>query len=318
MEKVQVAAASATEKDLDSANMEVVDWNGPEDPENPQNCGPLLLVPLDEVFGRVSIYHAGNFLFIVFTIACALSTNMNMLVSFRFLAGLVSSAPMTVGGGTVVDILPPQKRGLGIIVWNLLLVAGPAVGPVAGGFLVQAAGWRWLFWLVAISGGVTALIAAIFLRESNPSILLKGKTKRLQKETGNPNLRSKLDPGLTTSQLLVRAVVRPTKLLFLSPIWGLFSLYNAFVYAIIYLFFTTFTFLFTEVYHFSEGMVGLSYIGSGIGIIAGMLFYGFTSDNLIQHLYQEEWPGSTQAGVSTASDYLRIAVHSSWSLPMKF
>jgi multidrug resistance protein len=244
----------------------------------------LLLVPLADVFGRVNIYHAGNFLFIVFTIACAVSTNMDMLIGFRFLAGLVSSAPLTVGGGTVVDILPPQKRGFGIMIWNLPLVAGPVIGPVAGGFLVQAAGWRWLFWLVAISGGVTALVAAIFMRESNPSVLLKRKTKRLQKETGNPNLRSKLDLGLTTSQLLVRAVVRPTKLLFLSPTCGLFSLYNAFVYAIIYLFFTTFTFLFTEVYHFSEGIVGLSYIGSGIGMIGGLFFYGFTSDKLIQHL----------------------------------
>lgn len=207
-----------------------------------------------------------------------------MLIGFRFLTGLVSSAPMTVGGGTIVDILPPQKRGLGIMVWNLPLVAGPVIGPVAGGFLVQAAGWRWLFWLVAISGGVAALAAAVVLRESNPSVLLKRKTKRLQKETGNLNLRSKLDQGLTTPQLLARAVIRPTKLLFLSPICGLFSLYNAFVYAIIYLFFTTFTFLFTRVYHFSEGMVGLSYIGSGIGMMCGMLVYGMTSDKLIQHL----------------------------------
>lgn len=209
---------------------------------------------------------------------------MNMLIGLRFLTGLVSCAPMTVGGGTVVDILPPQKRGLGIMVWNLPLVAGPIIGPVAGGFLVQAAGWRWLFWLVAISSGTAALAAAVVMRESNPSVILKRKTKRLQKETGNPNLRSKMDQGLTANQLLLRALVRPTKLLLLSPVCGLFCLYNAFVYALIYLFFTTFTFLFTRVYHFSEGMVGLSYIGMGIGMMSGMLFYGMTSDRLIQHL----------------------------------
>jgi MFS family permease len=236
------------------------------------------------VFGRVTTYHVGNLGFIIFTIACGLSTNMNMLIGFRFITGLVSSAPMTVGGGTIVDVLPPQKRGLGIMVWNLPLVAGPVLGPVAGGFLVQAAGWRWLFWLTAISGGVAALAAAAFLRESNPAVLLKRKTKRLQKETGNMNLRSKLDQGLTTKQLLARAVIRPTKLLFTSPVCGLFSLYNAFVYSIIYLFFTTFTFVFTGVYHFSEGMVGLSYIGSGIGMMCGMVFYGMTSDKLIQRL----------------------------------
>lgn len=81
--------------------------------------------------------------------------------------------------------------------------------------------------------------------------------------------------------------------MFLLLTCGLFSLYNAFVYAIIYLFFITFTFLFSKVYHFSEGMVGLSYVGSGISMIAGMFFYGFTSNRLIQHLtnkYSEERP----------------------------
>jgi multidrug resistance protein len=241
-------------------------------------------VPLADVFGRVTIYHAGNLGFIIFTIACAVSSNFNMLVGFRFLAGLISSAPMTVGGGTIVDILPPQKRGLGIMVWNLPLVAGPVIGPVAGGFLAQTAGWRWLFWLIAISAGAAAVIGVIVLRESNPSVLLKRKTKRLQKETGNPNLRSKMDQGLTTKDLFLRAIVRPVRLLFLSPICGLLSLYNAFVYAIIYIFFTTFTFLFPEVYHFSEGVSGLTYIGSGIGMMAGMLVYGMTSDKIIQYL----------------------------------
>lgn len=243
-----------------------------------------MLVPLADVFGRVTIYHAGNIGFLIFTVACAVSTNMSMLVGFRFLAGLISSAPMTVGGGTIVDILPIQKRGLGIMVWNLPLVAGPVVGPVAGGFLVQAAGWRWLFWLVVISAGVAMVASMVVLRESNAAVLLKRKTKRLQKETGNMNLRSKMDLGLTPKQLFIRATVRPVKLLFLSPICGLFSLYNAFVYAIIYLFFTTFTFLFSEVYHFSEGIIGLTFIGSGIGMMGGLFVYGMASDKLIQHL----------------------------------
>jgi hypothetical protein len=126
--------------------------------------------------------------------------------------------------------------------------------------------------------------SSIVMRESNLSVLLKRKAKRLQKETGNPNFRSKLDQGLTTKQMLARAIVRPSKLLFTSPVCGLFCLYNAFVYSIIYLFFTTFPFLFARVYNFNEGAIGLSYIGSGISMFGEMLFYGMTSDKLMQHL----------------------------------
>lgn len=343
IEKAQEADNTAKAlPEAEKVDPDVVDWDGPDDPANPQNwpdskkwanvcvlaaitffspfassvfapgvleaqndfsnhdptlatfvvsifllgyvAGPLLLVPLADMYGRVTIYHAGNVGFIVFTIACAVSTNFKMLIGFRFLAGLVGSAPMTVGGGTIVDIMPPQKRGFAIMVWNLPVVAGPAIAPVAGGFLAQAEGWRWLFWLTAIAAGVATIMGVVILRESSPSVLLKRKTLRLQKEMGNPNLRSKLDMGLTTKDLFVRAIVRPSKLLFLSPICGLFSLYNAFVYALLYLFFTTFTFLYKGDYSFSTGIAGLTYIAPGIGMMSGMVLYGFTSDKIIQHL----------------------------------
>lgn len=269
-------------------------------------AGPLVLVPLADIYGRVAVYHAGNLGFIIFNVACSVSTNMNMLIGFRFLAGLIGSAPMTVGGGTVADIMPHEQRGLAIMVWNLPVVAGPVIGPVIGGFLTQAAGWRWLFRLVVISSGVTAIVGVAVLRETNPAVLLKKKTNKLRKETGNPHLRSKLDMGLPKKEIFIRAIVRPSKLLFLSPICGLsgckshassslpfqsltanypmHTVYNAFVYAIMYLFFTTLTFVFEGEYGFGQGTVGLTYIGMGIGMFAGMILYGMTSDKIMKRL----------------------------------
>lgn len=62
------------------------------------------------------------------------------------------------------------------------------------------------------------------------------------------------------------------------------TVYNAFVYAIMYLFFTTFTFVFEGVYGFGQGTVGLTYIGMGIGMFAGIILYGMTSDKIIKYL----------------------------------
>jgi MFS family permease len=104
---------------------------------------------------------------------------------------------------------------------NLNLTAGP----VCGGFLSQAAGWRWIFWVLAIAIGVVSIAAAPIIRETYAPVLLERKTARLRKENGNPNLRSKLQLNLTPKEVFVRAIARPTKLLFLSPICGLMSLY---------------------------------------------------------------------------------------------
>jgi len=122
------------------------------------------------------------------------------------------------------------------------------------------------------------------MRETYASTILARKAARLRKETGNMNLRSKLDLQLPPKKLFMRAIVRPTKLMFLSPICALMSFYMAFTYAILYLLFTTFTFIFEENYHFSQGSVGLVYIGCGVGTLLGLGFLGFTSDPLMKRL----------------------------------
>lgn len=111
---------------------------------------PRLFAPASEIWGRSIVFHTCNVLFVVFTLACSLSTSLAMLMVFRFLAGLVGAAPLSVGGGTIADIIPAKERGLYIAIFSIGGTIGPVIGPVAGGFLSEAAGWRWTFRLVTI------------------------------------------------------------------------------------------------------------------------------------------------------------------------
>lgn len=88
--------------------------------------GPMVIAPLSELYGRLIIYHTCYMFYIGFIIGCALSTNTGMFLTFRFLAGCASSGPLTVGGGTVADVVPPAQRGKAM---SLFLV-GPLIGPV--------------------------------------------------------------------------------------------------------------------------------------------------------------------------------------------
>lgn len=120
--------------------------------------GPLIVAPLSELYGRVPLYHACNILFIVFTVACAVSNNLNMLIGWRFLQGTFGSCPLTIGGGTISDMIIQQKRGGVMAIWALGPLMGPVIGPLAGGYLSQAKGWRWLFWVLAIAVSITVAI----------------------------------------------------------------------------------------------------------------------------------------------------------------
>jgi multidrug resistance protein len=113
--------------------------------------GPLVIAPLSELYGRLYVYHINNVLFIIFTIACAVSPSLSALIGFRFLAGCAGSCPVTLGGGTVADVIHPGSRGLAMSLYILGMLLGPVMGPVAGGFFAQAEGWRWIFWLLAIA-----------------------------------------------------------------------------------------------------------------------------------------------------------------------
>lgn len=52
--------------------------------------GPLIIAPLSEMYGRLPLYHSCNLLFIIFTIAAALASNMGMFITFRFFMGCKS------------------------------------------------------------------------------------------------------------------------------------------------------------------------------------------------------------------------------------
>lgn len=93
-----------------------------------------------------------------------------------------------------------------------------------------------------------------------------------------------LDTDRTGRELFLHCIIRPTKVLFLSPIVFLLSLYVGLVYGYLYLLFTTITIVFEQNYGFSQGSVVLSYFGLGIVSIVGLLLLGGTSDRLLTYL----------------------------------
>ena len=129
--------------------------------------GPLVIAPLSELYGRLWVYHICNILFIIFSVACAVSPSLSALIGFRFLAGCAGASPLTLGGGTVADVIHPERRGAAMASYTLGMLLGPVIGPVVGGFLSEAKGWRWIFWLLAIAVRTLRTTRFVHLRNLN-------------------------------------------------------------------------------------------------------------------------------------------------------
>jgi multidrug resistance protein len=246
--------------------------------------GPLFIAPMSEVYGRLPVYHANNILFIIWTIACAVAPNIGSLLFFRVLAGIAGSCPITIGGGSIADLFIQQERGAAMALFALGPLMGPVIGPVAGGYLSQAEGWHWVFWVITIAAGLACMSSITFMRETYEPVLLQKRVNKLKKETGNQQLRSKLDSGLTVREYFTRALIRPTKMLVFSPIVLSLSIYMAVVYGYLYLLFTTLTLVFERDYHFSSGNVGLVFLGIGVGSLLGLLIFGLASDRIVKRM----------------------------------
>ena len=120
------------------------------------------------------------------------------------------------------------------------------------------------------------------MRETCGPAILKGKAARLRRETGNLNLRAAGDTQIHVSQLVAHALKRPVMFLIKSPIVLLTSIYIAFIFGVIMLFYSTFPIVYEDTYRWSVGVSGLAYIGIGIGCGIGIIIFAKLSDRLVR------------------------------------
>jgi len=133
-----------------------------------------------------------------------------------------------------------------------------------------------------LQDGFGTIISFLFIDETYAPVLLAKKTKRLRKETGNQELRSRLESKVDKKTTFLIAIVRPTKMLIFSPIVTAICIYISVAYGILYLLFTTFTYVFTETYGFGSGEVGLTFIPLGIGMFLALFIIGFLTDRIVR------------------------------------
>jgi hypothetical protein len=113
-------------------------------------------------------------------------------------------------------------------------------GPFIAGFLsmTDPEGWRWLFWLLTIFGGISTLILFFTLPETYAPMLLKKKARAVSARTGDSLVYAEIErEDRRILKILKITLSRPFQLLFGDIIIFLVCLYLSFCYGVQYLFF---------------------------------------------------------------------------------
>lgn len=198
----------------------------------------MVFAPLSEVIGRRYVYAGTLLLAVIFEIPCAVAPNIGTLIVCRAIDGIAFSAPMTLVGGTLADLWKNEERGVPMAAFSAAPFIGPAIGPLAGGFLFDGAGWRWLYWLQMILAGVSWILITFTVPETYAPTLLKARAKKLRKQENDPKYvtEQELDSRPLGEKIKI-FLLRPFQLLFMEPIVLFISVYMSVLYGLLYMFF---------------------------------------------------------------------------------
>jgi multidrug resistance protein len=236
--------------------------------------GPIFFAPLSEIYGRKIVTLVGNAFYIVWTIVCGFATTKSVMIVGRFLSGLGASVTFGVQYGLLSDCWKAEERGKSLAILNFAPLLGPALGPIFGGFIVQASPytWRWIFWSIAIFDGALQLLARFLLWETYAPVLLARKARVHRRQTGNTRLHTAFDsPDRSPRQILQTSLIRPLRILTLHPVAQVLTLYGCIGFGTLYIVLSDFAEQWIDRYKQPASSAGLHYLALVIGFTAGSI-----------------------------------------------
>ena len=127
----------------------------------------MLSGSMSDRFGRRRVFQIGLVLFTTASLLCSMAHSIDQLIAFRALQGLGASMLNPVALSIIANAFPePKARAHAIGVWGAVAGVSLAIGPLIGGALTQAVGWRSIFWINLPIGLAAVALAAVFVPES--------------------------------------------------------------------------------------------------------------------------------------------------------
>src|SRR6266700_4491655 len=128
----------------------------------------LLLVggSLGDRYGRRLIFLIGVTLFALASVCCGMSVSINQLIAARAVQG-IGGALLVPGSLAIISAsFAPDQRGRAIGAWSGFSAITTAIGPVAGGWLIEHVSWRAVFFINVPLAAIVVALSLRFMDES--------------------------------------------------------------------------------------------------------------------------------------------------------
>lgn len=234
--------------------------------------GPIIWGPLTELYGRKPILIISGVMYSCFSFACGSSKDIQSVLITRFFSGFVGSSSLVASPAVLADLFGAATRGRATAIFAIVLFGGPMLAPIFSAFIVKNPhlGWRWTLFFTGIVAILGLLGTILFLEETHHPMILVKKAETLRRRTGNWGIAAPHEEvSLDFKEIVEKNLTRPIRMLCTEPILLLMTIYNAFIYGLLYLFLTAIPLIFGGNYHFVSGVAELPYLAMLIGIFFG-------------------------------------------------
>lgn len=121
---------------------------------------------LSDRFGRRQLFTIATLGFTITSALCGVSTSLEMMVAARVAQGIFGAFLLPMGQAITYDINPPERHVRAMTIWGMVVMIGPIMGPVLGGWLTDNYDWRWVFFINVPIGAVTVVGSWLLLSDA--------------------------------------------------------------------------------------------------------------------------------------------------------
>ena len=125
-----------------------------------------LIGRLSDVWGHRRLFMASMLLFMVGSVAVALTSSLSWLVAARVFQAVGAGALIPISIAIAGDLFPAGHRGIPLGLIGASAEAGGVIGPLWGGIMINFLDWRWVFWANVPLGAGVLLVLVLLLRPS--------------------------------------------------------------------------------------------------------------------------------------------------------
>jgi len=123
---------------------------------------------LTQRFGQVRLFTAAVLMFVIASWLCGLAPNIESLIFFRVIQGLVAGPLIPLSQTLLLASYPAAMAGTAMAMWAMTTLVAPVLGPLLGGWITDNISWPWIFYINIPVGLLSAAVTWSIYRSRDP------------------------------------------------------------------------------------------------------------------------------------------------------